>query len=148
MTLKSGWSTKMTKWGLPVETTAPSMRSPPPSGKFALGYLRHAHGRGDLKAGPGAAVDAADSAAGIGFENDLVARAGLGFVGDPGGGAASPIAGYFGDGAVGIVQAYCALAFAFPGEKLHPVGPYAVVAVAQSSRQVVPGLRRRRDFPG
>ncbi len=38
------------------------------------------------------------------------------------------------------MQADPALAFAFPGQELHPVGSDALVAVAEPPRQFIPGL--------
>jgi hypothetical protein len=35
------------------------------------------------------------------------------------------------------MQAYLPLAFAFPGQKLHPIGPNAGVAVAESTGQFI-----------
>jgi hypothetical protein len=87
-----------------------------------------------------AAIDAADTRPGVGFQDNFVARPGLGFIPNPGGYAACSIPGYFGDGAVGIVQADRALAFRSPGKELYAIGSDAGVAVAQPARQAVSGL--------
>ncbi len=102
--------------------------------------LRNTHGGSDEKIRPGAGIDAADTAAGIGFEDDFIARAGFGLVGDPGGDTTSSIARDFGDRAVGIMQPDLALAAAVPGQELHPVGADALVAVAEPAGQLIPGL--------
>jgi hypothetical protein len=103
-------------------------------------HLGRAHRRGDAKYRPDAIDDAADTPSGISFKDDIVARAALGLVGDPGGDTACPIAGNFGDGAVCIMQADAALALSFPGQELHSVGSYAVVAVTKPARQSIAGL--------
>src|ERR1700760_1660134 len=106
----------------------------------ARSHLGKAHGGSDAKDLIGAVVDAAYAAAGIGFEDDLIARASLGFIADPGGRAPGSIAGYFGDGAVGVVQPYPGLALVFPGEELDSIGSDALGAVTESPGEGIPGF--------
>ena len=72
----------------------PRRRRPEPARHVqeTLSDLGHAHGAGDAEDLTGAIVNAADTAPGIGLEHDFIARASLGFVGDPGGSAPGPIA--------------------------------------------------------
>jgi hypothetical protein len=45
------------------------------------------------------------------------------------------------------MQAYFSLAFAFPGQKLHPIGSDAGVALAESTGQLIARLDAREIFP-
>jgi hypothetical protein len=106
----------------------------------AHSHVRHTHGRGNAKDLAGACVDAADARSGVGFKDDFVARAGLGFVGNPSGCAPGSVTGYFCNGPVGIVQTDAGLAMPLPGQELHTIGAYALIAVAESAREMVPGF--------
>jgi hypothetical protein len=44
------------------------------------------------------------------------------------------------------MQADSSLAFAFPGQKLHPIGSYSGVALAESTSQFISGLDAREIF--
>ena len=46
-----------------------------------------------------------------------------------------------------LCRRICALAFAFPGQELDPIGPDALVAMAEPAGQFLPGLRCLPDFP-
>ena len=96
--------------------------------------VRDAHRGSDAKIRPGAGIDTADTAAGIGFEHDFITRPSLGLVGHPRGDTPSSIAGDFRDRAVGIMQADFALATSVPGQELHSIRTNTLGAV--ESRRV------------
>ncbi len=107
-TAKSGLSTTMTKCGLPVETSTPTISEPSVSLSVCgvkLGTPMPVVTSTVNAPSRSHAVDAADAQAGIGRNFQLVARLRAERLGHPRGHAAGAVAADLGDRAVGVVEA-------------------------------------------